>query len=58
MKKLTISMNTENSAFEGNTEYEVARILREIADKIEQGHEPTKVMDINGNKVGEIEIKE
>lgn len=47
----------DNAAFEFDKEREVARILRDIADKIERGHEPTKPMDYNGNSVGKIEYK-
>lgn len=54
MEKITIEIETLNSAFELSKEDEVGRILREIADKIERGHTPTKAMDINGNSVGKI----
>lgn len=57
MEQIIITINTENSAFEGNEEHEVARILRNIADKIENGQQPRKPMDINGNSVGSIEYK-
>lgn len=32
---------------------EVARILREVADKVEAGRRDGKCMDFNGNSVGE-----
>lgn len=49
-----LSLRTANAAFEENsTHYEVARILREIADDIENsGKLHGSVMDYNGNKVG------
>jgi hypothetical protein len=54
MEKLTITISTGNSAFEMDKHSEVARILRKLADRFESGGEPSKVMDINGNKVGEV----
>lgn len=52
-----LSLRTANAAFEENgTHYEVARILREIADDIEDsGNLNGPVMDYNGNKVGTYE---
>jgi hypothetical protein len=57
MDKVTIEIKTGGSAFEGYEEKEIARILRDIADKIENGYEPTKPLDINGNSCGFIKIK-
>lgn len=47
-----VEIKTGNAAFEGNPEYEVKRILKEIEKKIEQGFSSGVCMDINGNKVG------
>lgn len=49
-----IVMRTENAAFTGgNARAEVARILREVADKIEEGdRDEGRCMDVNGNGVG------
>ena len=33
--------------------YEVAKLLRDIAMKIENFHESGKIMDVNGNRCGE-----
>lgn len=58
---VSIEMRTANSAFqEDDMSFgcEMARILRELADKFENGGTPTYVMDINGNKVGSIVYKE
>ena len=48
--------DTENAAFDdGNRDHEVARILRNIADKIESGQATglnQNVFDENGNIVG------
>lgn len=41
----------EESSWEEN--HEVARILREIADKIDDGKREGKAIDYNGNSVGE-----
>lgn len=56
MKNIVIKINTENAAFEGCPEKEVSRILVTLANKIENG-ENLSVMDINGNKVGEVIIE-
>lgn len=48
-----LSFKTGNVAFEdGNKEQEIARILEEIANKILNGYDSGKVMDINGNSIG------
>lgn len=41
----------EESSWDEN--HEVARILREIADKIDDGRREGKAIDYNGNSVGE-----
>jgi hypothetical protein len=55
---ITIKIKTGNAAFSedcgGSLEYETARILRELANKIESGSRPETARDINGNKVAEI----
>lgn len=51
--KLTI--NTDNAAFDGAVNAEVARILHELATRIENDSAETNhfvVVDGNGNKVG------
>lgn len=55
MESVTIKINTENQAFDGDTGYELARILRGLADRFEEGGSPSKLMDVNGNKVGSVE---
>lgn len=42
-----------NAAFERNPRPEIARILRETADKLEQGRDVLALRDINGNTVGD-----
>lgn len=55
---LNLSIRTANAAFDdGNAGPEVARILREYADKIDGGDlRPAPLIDYNGNRVGEVTI--
>lgn len=46
----------EESSWDEN--HEVARILREIADKIDDGRREGKAIDYNGNSVGEFTFYE
>lgn len=55
MEKVIISIETVNAAFDENEGNELARILKEIAEKLENGSQPESIRDINGNKVGKIE---
>ena len=58
MEKLTISIRTGNAASEGeNLNYELARILKELAERIENGRIPDSLLDINGNIVGNITVE-
>jgi hypothetical protein len=52
---VTITIKTDNEAFEDRS-FEIARILRDIADKYESGQDMDgrAVMDFNGNRVGRI----
>jgi hypothetical protein len=59
--KLKIEIQMDNSAFDDDNGggFECARILRDLADRIDGGlAEKTRValMDINGNKVGEAKV--
>lgn len=50
----TVTIKTDNSAFDdGNAQAELSRILRRIADQVQDGAEHGKCKDINGNTVGE-----
>lgn len=56
---MKVHIRTTNAAFEGDKTPEIARILRELADKLERKGLPDrgevwKVMDINGNSVGTV----
>lgn len=59
--QITITINTDNAAFEDNTETKVARILADFARKLADGLTnigiTTRLLDINGNTVGAVEIK-
>jgi len=52
---ITIEISSGGAAFvdEGPRE-EIARILRELAIRIEEGQTPTIVRDLNGNKCGTV----
>ena len=57
METVTITINTENAAFEDSPTGEIARILRDLAERFEQdGIPPEKLFDINGNSVGTVTI--
>ena len=62
-----IEIKTGNAAFTDpytgeysgwDENHEVARILREIADKIDDGKREGKAIDYNGNSVGEFTFYE
>lgn len=53
----TIVIDTANAAFDGSPATEIARILRDMADRVEQtGILPVPV-DINGNKCGSVSFE-
>ena len=54
---LKIEFETENAAFE-HREAETARILREIAGRVVLGSTEGSIHDINGNRIGQYELKE
>ena len=54
--KLKIEFAMDNAAFDPPCE-EAARILREIADDIQNGKWNRPVMDLNGNQVGECRVR-
>jgi|GEM_PF-1015535 len=58
MKGIRLLIDTRNAAFEGNPNGEVARILRELSERIDEGVFPEKLIDINGNTVGYVHIEE
>lgn len=60
MESINININTENAAFHPAPGYELARIFRVLAEKAERGdlYDGQKIMDVNGNGVGKVEIVE
>jgi hypothetical protein len=48
----SLKINTDNSAFE-HPEQEIARLLRQIADRLEHSTRTGVIRDINGNRVGD-----
>jgi len=54
---MNVRINTDNAAFRPDPTFEIARILRELADRIEWGEEDGKLTDVNGNVVGHFQIR-
>lgn len=55
---LSLNVKTTNAAFaQPFGDVEVARILREVAYKVEEGSQKGNILDINGNWVGEWELE-
>lgn len=52
-----VHFSTDNSAFTGIEALETARILKEIAKKLEQGKLEGVVLDDNGNSIGVYALK-
>jgi len=57
MKQIQIVINTENAAFGDCPELEVARILHEMADRLESSGLPPVPRDYNGNKCGSVTVE-
>ncbi len=60
--KATIKIEMDNAAFEEENGREIARILRKLAARVENqnvmdGYQ-FPLIDVNGNKVGTVEITE
>lgn len=54
--RVTITINTENAAFNPYPAHEVARLLREIEKRLRKdGPDDFPIYDTNGNKVGRVE---
>jgi hypothetical protein len=52
VNKITIRIDTKNDAFKPNPEPELARVLRKMADEIDNGEILIIPRDINGNACG------
>lgn len=60
-KRFQLQITCDNAAFESETDVEIARILREVADRIERGDSYStfrNIHDANGNIVGTFALKE
>ncbi|SPA17246.1 hypothetical protein [Cupriavidus taiwanensis] len=61
MRRLTISIETRNDAFDEVPHLEVARILRALADRIESGAFASldfiPIRDTNGALVGQLDAE-
>jgi hypothetical protein len=58
--EVNITFRTNNAAFqEGNGTAEVARILRQLAQEVEDsaGSIDGRIRDINGNRIGEYDVE-
>lgn len=55
-KTFKVSFGTGNAAFDGTPAYEIARLLREIADRVEDGARQGTLNDVNGNLVGDFHL--
>lgn len=50
--RLEVQIDSDNAALEGDPRGESARILRRIAERIEEGATYGRCLDLNGNAVG------
>lgn len=56
---LKLAIETTNDAFSGGwAATECARILRDLAERIENGATQGKLHDVNGNRVGSFTLKQ
>jgi hypothetical protein len=54
---IRVEFDTDNAAFgNGDLATEAARLLRDAAERIEQGATTGALRDLNGNKVGYFEV--
>lgn len=58
MATITLEINTDTSAFTEDPSFEIASILRNAADLVEDGREDFKLRDYNGNTVGSVSFSE
>ncbi len=59
MKRIIITIDTVNEAFQKHMEYEITQILRSAANQLSFGTKPPfRLYDANGNYVGDVEVIE
>jgi hypothetical protein len=56
MTRIKVEFETVNAAFDNYARGVSAHMLRQIADKLENGADGGKVRDVNGNTVGTWEV--
>jgi hypothetical protein len=54
---LRVKIETDNAAFAGDGEQEVARLLRIVAERVADGQLDGVIRDINGNRCGEFDLR-
>ena len=54
---LRVQIDTDNDAFAGDGEQEVARLLRKVAKRVEGGEFDGVIVDINGNRCGAFDLR-
>ena len=52
----TLNIETTNDAFRPDPEAEIARLLRETAKRVANGNYAGRLLDYNGNRVGEFRL--
>lgn len=57
LEKVSVSIETCNSAFDENGHLELSRILIGLAENIANNNKPSKLLDINGNVVGTVKYE-
>lgn len=56
--KITITIKTDNAAFEDRYEHQMEEILNKVTFMVVNGREIGYLYDINGNKVGGFEVED
>ena len=54
---LRVQIKTDNDAFAGYGELEVARLLRKVAKRVEGGEFDGVIVDMNGNQCGAFDLR-
>jgi hypothetical protein len=58
MERVTITIETQNAAFDDAPAYEIARILRDLAERFERDEIPPRILfDANGNAAGSVAVE-
>lgn len=57
-ERITIVIETGNAAFEDYPMGEVARILHDLAERMESRDEPHALRDANGNRCGTVSVED